>query len=519
MFKGQPQTLYRQGDYSSVDNITAIAMHVAKNYIFMADTSGTIRRISLSGVRITKTILKGRSSQSNITQISQISVDWLNDHLYIVSQLKISRCDLNGENLEHLVEGFDKSPANVQVDPINGYLFYSLPKDGIYRHDLKKFAGQSTQHHNSVAILINDEGASAFTLDYEQNRILYPHVGKGGSIVITSVSENGTTRKDFRDEAKVTTSKFGIFKDIIFIDPTLYWTDGQKIFYELYESSKDRYFHNEFTLPHPDVVGIVVFENIMQPTPIPKLPVTNLTVVFSRSEAKVSWVKPFPLPFQGEGAWTNWSYELSVTARDGNETIVKGLKGNTAQIIDLIPNTEYWIKVRPYSDSGEGPWCSSVAGMTVEVSTPAPPPAPPTPEIKFDREKNMITWTKCPDSPGDMSCTYELAIRGVDEAQYTSVYNGSRVFWFVEKLPEGKDYFVKVRSRTPYAESNFSSDGVSFFYAPPTPYPTISSQQGNTDYIVAIITSSSVFFAAILAIFCFLGSGKFLLFLCFKQFC
>ena len=492
-------------------------MHVGRNFVFIADTSGTIRRLSLSGVRPTKSILKGKSSQSNITRISQVSVDWLNDHLYIVSECRISRCDLNGENLEHLVDGFDEEPktksripANVQVDPINGYLFWSLSgeeKGGIYRHDLKKFTGQ-VQHYQSIPILIRDSGVSAFTIDYEQNRILYPHVGKDESVVITSVTEDGKNHKDFRDEAKVTSSMFGTFKGIIYIEPSFYWTDGQKFFKEEYEPKGDRYFHNEFSLPYVggDVIGIVVFESILQPTATPKLPVVNLTVGFSRSEAKVSWSKPAPQPFQGEGSWSNWLYELSIMAQGENETISKGLKETSTRIIDLQPNTEYTIKVRPYTEWAVepkfGPWCAAVSGTTIDVSTPAPPP---TPEIKFDLEKNMITWTKC-DAAGETGpCTYELQIRGVDEAQWYTVYNGSRVFWFVEKLPEGKDYFVKVRSRTSYSESNFSSDGVSFFYpSPVTPLPTTP----NREYLVAIFTSTGVFLAAVIALFCFLGSGE-----------
>lgn len=511
-FGRAPETLHRLSDYSSVDNITAIAMHVEKNYVFMADTSGTIRRLSLSGVRTTRAILKGKSGQSNITRISQVSVDWLNDQLYIVSESRISRCDLNGDNLEHLVDGFDeepksraKIPANLQVDPINGYLFWSLggeEKGGIYRQDLKRFTGQ-VQHYLSIPILIREVGVSAFTLDYEQNRILYPHAAKDGSVVITSVTEDGKTHKDFRDEAKVTSSMFGSFKGIIYIDPYFYWTDGQKFFREEYEAKSEKYYHNEFSLPYAggDVIGIVVFEQILQPTPVPRLPVLNLTVGFSRSEAKVFWSKPAPRPFQGEGAWSGWTYELTINAKDENETRSRGIKETNTRIIDLRPNTEYTIKVRPYTAAGEGPWCMPVSGMTVDVPTPTPPA---TPEIKLDAERNMITWTKCVEESAP--CTYELQIRGVDEAQWYTVYNGTRVFWFVEKLPEDKDYFVKVRSRTSNSESNFSSDGVSFRL--PSATTLISPPPSNREYLVAVLTSTAVFVAVILLVICFLGSGE-----------
>lgn len=71
-----------------------------------------------------------RSTHSlNFTPLD-LSVDWLNNHLYILGEVKqtkiwqIARCGLSGEGLMIAVAGLKKKPYNLEVDPYNGYIFF-----------------------------------------------------------------------------------------------------------------------------------------------------------------------------------------------------------------------------------------------------------------------------------------------------------------------------------------------------------------------------------------------------------
>jgi hypothetical protein len=58
-----------------------------------------------------------------------LSVDWLNDALYIVGEVKevvdgyrwrIMKCSLDGQRVVVALAGFNRKPRNLQIDPYNG---------------------------------------------------------------------------------------------------------------------------------------------------------------------------------------------------------------------------------------------------------------------------------------------------------------------------------------------------------------------------------------------------------------
>lgn len=58
---------------------------------------------------------------------SDVTVDWLNNYLYILGEMKylrsryiIKRCDFNGTALTVAYADLSKKPSFMQIDPING---------------------------------------------------------------------------------------------------------------------------------------------------------------------------------------------------------------------------------------------------------------------------------------------------------------------------------------------------------------------------------------------------------------
>lgn len=525
-------------------------MHVEQNLLFFGGTSGMIRKLNLnatgSELKTSTPLFRGKQ-QYNLTKINQLSVDWLNNWLYIVSDSKISRCDLDGGNFRHLIDGFNECPEksclqgpfNVQVDPINGYLHWSLrgaETGGIYRIDLADLPVSGKKppiHYQQVPLLIREPDISAFTLDFKSNRLFFPQkirkaipdvsatgepssspssqVGKE-SIAIISVHD-GKNKEVFKDESNVAKSMFGNFKEILYLDNTFYWTDGIKYFTEECSEKYNRCSHFEFILPDPELGGIasiVIFDSSLQPPPIPKTPVQDLSAVLTDTRGRVEWNKPLPAGGQGKGAFNSWLYEIEIT---GNFTTVTkdGLKDISTNMQGLIPNTNHTFKVRPYwiNAAGvrfNGSWCYPITVKTKASDTLLPSGPPTTPILIIAMEgsgKNKIEWSMPPGS-SDNGVSYELEIRASDDEEWNLCYNKSQKFWPVQGLTEGGTYYARVRAVNMFGKSAFSPEKT--FYYPPIASPLTSV---NNEYLVAVFTAISVFCAAFLAIICLLTSGMY----------
>lgn len=91
----------------------------------MSDSEGYVLRTSLRRYQAPITILT--SDHTNFMPLD-LSVDWLNDQLYMLGQVshssgprwQIARCSLHGRGLTVAVAGFLSKPHHIEVDPYNG---------------------------------------------------------------------------------------------------------------------------------------------------------------------------------------------------------------------------------------------------------------------------------------------------------------------------------------------------------------------------------------------------------------
>lgn len=103
-------------------NITGIAMHYAKKYLFVADDGGFINRASLEFGHTDSTTIIDPKAGLNFQPLL-MSVDWLNDHLYILGRrhngtetiYEISRCLLDGSGMTVATGGLFKKPVHIEV--------------------------------------------------------------------------------------------------------------------------------------------------------------------------------------------------------------------------------------------------------------------------------------------------------------------------------------------------------------------------------------------------------------------
>lgn len=93
--------------------------------LFIADADGYVSKIPLKEDAEEKIhVLKPQ----NLDFVPlDLTVDWLNDQLYILGEVKyqvsryiIKRCNLDGSNLAVAYAGLSKKPFSIQIDPFSG---------------------------------------------------------------------------------------------------------------------------------------------------------------------------------------------------------------------------------------------------------------------------------------------------------------------------------------------------------------------------------------------------------------
>lgn len=117
----QPQSFY-----TTLNNISGISLDVHRKQIYVVESDGCVYRLSLDlTVEQSKHQVICQKSGLNFKPLL-VSVDWLNEHLYIMGEIKskthveswcISRCSFEGKQLTLAVGGLNRKPLHMEVDP------------------------------------------------------------------------------------------------------------------------------------------------------------------------------------------------------------------------------------------------------------------------------------------------------------------------------------------------------------------------------------------------------------------
>lgn len=394
-------TLLRLDDFTQNENFTAIAVHVQRGLVFTADTSGSIRRLNLQSEVTLRILQKSQLlvgwhplAESVQVRILDMTVDWLNDRLYLVRQIRwpsihsirrshlrdtalhnamqslnsystyseqieLLRCNLDGADLRPLLRfDYGQLPVNVQIDPINGYLFWSainnyhhlphlqsqqfnswwmedvasvssldsideampiVPKPSIsstvYRIDLALLIANHTLSSALAESIVKLAGsqAPAFTLSPSDMRLLYVHHTQSNqSTIVRSITLDGHDAIDIRED-RVERSLFQPrMRNLALFDQLLFWTMGNETFREHFASG--RYFHNAIFVDQrlQPMLALRLAHPSLQPYPRPISPVVSLQALLLRTDAKIRWQAPAPLFGAGQAAFSRWKYELCI---------------------------------------------------------------------------------------------------------------------------------------------------------------------------------------------------------------
>ncbi|CAG9822767.1 unnamed protein product [Phaedon cochleariae] len=358
--------------YKSKNELKGLGFHYNKQLLFIIDSEGVVSKISLENS--TTEVINRLETQKLDFNPLDITVDWLNDQLYVLGEVKfqiskyiIKRCNFDGSGLTVAYAGLTKKPASMQIDPLNGYLFWTVQDyniGGLFRLDINDISN-GIRHEVRIKKILNETELGAFTFEYHNFNILVSYQRLN---TIMSVTLDGKEVRNIR--TSVATPKLTKVRSLAMVNKKFYWTDGTDVFNEEYHEASRSYFHNTIPqLTNGNYKTVFINLQSFQPWPTPINPPTNVEAIFGRDVAKTRWQPPHLVGLQGKGAWQNWSYEILIKeVSTGKTTTHTNITNTFFTITNLKENTEYILKVAAYTNSGKGPWSTDFQGITLNAS-------------------------------------------------------------------------------------------------------------------------------------------------------
>ncbi|XP_039452249.1 proto-oncogene tyrosine-protein kinase ROS isoform X4 [Culex pipiens pallens] len=368
-----PTDFYRSPHHK----IRGTAIHIRKNLIFVSDEAGNIVKAPLlKGAEKNRTIILTPEAGHNFKP-TLLSVDWLNDHLYILGQVtvnglwQISRCDFNGDRMTVAIAGLQRQPIHFEVDPYNGYLFWVIrtfyADAGLFRLDLGDISN-GVKHEITPIQLINHHNLGAFAVEHTRFRVL---VADQDSNTVLAISLDGKTIENIRNNTQ--SPRFKQVKAITYANELFYWTNGKEVIAEDLHKKQNLYYHNAYPFALP-ITYFTICANLSsaQPIPVPVNPPRNVQALLTNKKIKIFWNVPHLLGIKGKGAWQEWMYKLELVAEiTGKVVAYPDITGTTFTSMDvelLKPGQEYVIKAAAYTPAGRGPWGTEFRVRTLKDS-------------------------------------------------------------------------------------------------------------------------------------------------------
>ncbi|CAH1283434.1 unnamed protein product, partial [Diabrotica balteata] len=305
----EPKVLYK-----STIELKGIGFHYNKKLLFITDSDGYVSKIPLyqeSKPNYSNPYKKFIYSPKKIDILEpqnldfkplDITVDWLNDQLYILGEIKfntayiIKRCNLDGSNLMVVYAGLSQKPSSIQIDPLNGYLFWVIQdynNGGFFRLDINDISN-GIPADKKIKKVLNETELGAFTFEYHNFNVLVSYQRLN---TIMSVTLDGNDIKNIR--TTVATSKLYKVVSLAMENKLFYWTDGTDVYFEDYNEHSKSYYHNALVINYGYYKKVFINSQSSQPWPTPINPPTNVQAIFGIDIAKTRWQPPHLVGLQG----------------------------------------------------------------------------------------------------------------------------------------------------------------------------------------------------------------------------
>ncbi|XP_075453845.1 proto-oncogene tyrosine-protein kinase ROS isoform X2 [Ascaphus truei] len=341
------------------DTITGLSINIYTQEIYFSEQNriwvkGAIDVTDTSDLRI---VYNGQGT------ITDISVDWLFNKIYFIMNEQVYNCDSNNcTEARDITLHSAISPRKIVADPYNGYLFILLD-DGIHRINLPEIPVQDSLINH----IVNSSTIQDFMMNVQSKRLVYVNNIDQGVFAIASVFLDGSDTQYLR---QIQDGELVEIKSFLYINDSLFFTDGKSVFYELFQMGK--YWYNEYLLPcnfaappSSDYNNLLFYGESTQPFPLPSQP-RQVQVLFGTEFATVQWKPPETTLETSASAWQNWTYTVNISAQHPEITqVFSNITDTVITVTKLNVSTEYEVTVQASSPAGTSQWTVPIAGTSL----------------------------------------------------------------------------------------------------------------------------------------------------------
>uniref|UniRef100_A0A8C4QCB3 Tyrosine-protein kinase receptor n=1 Tax=Eptatretus burgeri TaxID=7764 RepID=A0A8C4QCB3_EPTBU len=293
-----------------------------------------------------------------------VSIDWLNRQLYVLSIGTVLRCELPNCPALSTILLLNTTATTITADPYNGFLFW-LSSEGIFRTDLPSHAinGNCDSAACRTDHLVHSDAVTAMAIGFESRRVLYYNYSTGS---IMAMSLNGTDVQEMRSLDSIK-SKGQLLDFDHLRENRLILSFSTSVMLEEWNQLTKTYYYNEVIF-FCHVLGsiggpVAYFAPTAQPVPTPTKAPDEFQAWFGIDEVLLQWSKP--IDDVAESAWQNWKYEVEVMNTSLTDQVLSTSLALQHRIEGLLPGSNYIFRVRAASAAGQGPWTANFSGQTL----------------------------------------------------------------------------------------------------------------------------------------------------------
>lgn len=307
-------------------SIVSMDIHIKRNVLIVADSSGNIWQVDLSSSKQIKNshlvgmhqekedeanvdnkhhnddnklddlISKRKAVPVNIVgvdkenlNIQKLTIDWVNDVVYLLTTFGIGmfRFDHNllpsdGHQFNWFLTGIDTNrTTNIHVDPIGNYMYWSIVGDlkdaGLYRtlltsFDLANFYNDKHKHQPKISRILSKENLKVFTIDISKQRLYFPENNTIFAMSLTGsvpYSKPDFTLTDVRLNS-VVNDGFADISYLVHFSDLFFWFTGGELYHEEEDRDSGKITHNSFNLDEK-IVAMLAVHPLLQPYPMSSL--------------------------------------------------------------------------------------------------------------------------------------------------------------------------------------------------------------------------------------------------------
>uniref|UniRef100_A0A1I8P476 Tyrosine-protein kinase receptor n=1 Tax=Stomoxys calcitrans TaxID=35570 RepID=A0A1I8P476_STOCA len=282
--------------------------------------------------------------------VRKLSVDWLNQMIYMAGEIssntwQIVSTDLQGSGLQFIATNLTKSLKQLQVDPVNGWLFASDEEGHITKIDLfsKKSANLARSLENGL-----------FYVDY-QSYLLKSYDLK--EKILQELSFDGQYHKKL---GRAMTGKLqGDLMNFHYVGNNVLWASNATHFLKQDFSHKEEelIFISELEVCGKMLPFLTSQQaRLVQPLPRPMEEPQLKETILSDTKAIIMWSAPAQVQqFQSQACWRNWEYELEIMDVSSNSAFnIRSIRSTFFVVERLQANNLYKIKVRALFSGANG---------------------------------------------------------------------------------------------------------------------------------------------------------------------